>query len=84
MIVQACLNGARPQGYHPRLPVSAAGLAEDAAAVVRAGAGEFHLHVRDDSGRESLAPAAVDAILAAIERDGATVRRERERLSRIA
>ncbi len=66
MIVQACLNGARPMGYHPHLPVSAARLAEDASAVVRAGAGEIHLHVRDDAGGESLAPAAVDATLAAV------------------
>ena len=66
MIVQACLNGARPPGYHPRLPVAAAGLAEDAAAVVRAGAAEIHLHVRDNFGRESLAPADVDATLIAV------------------
>ena len=38
MIVQACLNGARPRGYHAELPVSPAEMARDAAAVVRAGA----------------------------------------------
>ena len=66
MIVQACLNGARPRGYHPRLPASAGELAADAAAVVRAGAGEIHLHVRDAEGKESLAPADVDATMAAV------------------
>ena len=62
MIVQACLNGARPSGYHPRLPVSPVGLAEDAAMVVRAGAAEIHLHVRDGAGGESLAPEHVVAL----------------------
>ena len=66
MIVQACLNGARPQGYHPRPPVSAAELADDAVSVVRAGAAEIHLHVRDGEGRESLAPAHVDATMTAV------------------
>ena len=66
MIVQACLNGARPHGYHPRLPITAAGLAGDAAAAVRAGAGEIHLHVRGGDGRESLAPADLDATMAAL------------------
>ena len=66
MIVQACLNGARPAGYHPRLPVKLAALAEDAAATVAAGANELHLHVRAPDGRESLAPEHVDATLAAL------------------
>jgi uncharacterized protein (DUF849 family) len=66
MIVQACLNGARPAGWHPRLPVTPEALAADAAAVVRAGAGEIHLHVRGPDGRESLAPAEVDATMAAL------------------
>lgn len=66
MIVQACLNGARPQGYHRRLPVASVAIAADAAAVVRAGAAEIHLHVRDAEGSESMAPAAVDATLAAV------------------
>ena len=66
MIVQACLNGARPAGYHPRLPVKLAALAEDAAETVAAGANELHLHVRAPDGRESLAPEHVDATLAAL------------------
>jgi uncharacterized protein (DUF849 family) len=67
MIVQACLNGARPsRGYHPRLPVDPEALARDAAEVVAAGAGEIHLHVRGADGAETLAPDAVDATLAAV------------------
>lgn len=66
MIVQACLNGARAVGWHPRLPTSALALAADAAAVVRAGAQELHLHVRRADGAESLAPLDVDATVAAV------------------
>lgn len=66
MLVQACLNGARPRGHHARLPFSPAEVALDAAAAVAAGAAEIHLHVRDAAGSESLAPAAVDATLAAV------------------
>ena len=66
MIVQACLNGARPRDYHPRLPVTPAALAEDAAEAVTAGAAEIHLHVRGPDGAESLAPEAVDATVAAL------------------
>ena len=54
MIVQACLNGARPTGYHPRLPTSAAALAEDGASCILAGAAELHVHPRGPDGRESL------------------------------
>ncbi|MFL5335789.1 MAG: 3-keto-5-aminohexanoate cleavage protein [Geminicoccaceae bacterium] len=66
MIVQACLNGGRQRGSHPELPTSPAELATDAAAVVRAGAHEIHLHVRGSEGRESLAPAEVDATIKAL------------------
>jgi uncharacterized protein (DUF849 family) len=66
VIVQACLNGGRLVGSHPGLPVSPAELATDAAAVVRAGAHEIHLHVRGAGGRESLAPADVDTTNAAL------------------
>jgi uncharacterized protein (DUF849 family) len=44
MIVQACLNGARPQGYHPRLPIAVEAIASDAADCIAAGAGELHIH----------------------------------------
>jgi uncharacterized protein (DUF849 family) len=66
MIIQACLNGARPRDYHPRLPVTIDAIAEDAVDAVAAGAAELHLHVRGPEGAESLAPEAVDATVAAL------------------
>ena len=66
MIVQACLNGARSPDYHPRLPVTVEAIVEEAVAAVTAGAAELHLHVRGPDGAESLAPAAVDATVAAL------------------
>lgn len=68
MIVQACLNGARPAAYHPALPSTADAMAADAAACVAAGAAELHLHPRGPDGRESLAPAVVDATVLAVRR----------------
>jgi uncharacterized protein (DUF849 family) len=66
MIIQACLNGARPRDYHPRLPVTIDAIAEDAVDAVAAGAAELHLHVRGPDGAESLTPEAVDATVAAL------------------
>jgi uncharacterized protein (DUF849 family) len=66
MIVQACLNGARPSDFHPQLPLTAEAMARDAATCVAAGAAELHIHPRGSEGRESLA--AVDATIAAVRR----------------
>jgi uncharacterized protein (DUF849 family) len=66
MLVQACLNGTRPRGYHPRLPVTVEAIAADAADAVDAGAAEIHLHVRGPSGAETLALEAVDATVGAL------------------
>ncbi|MEO5757360.1 MAG: 3-keto-5-aminohexanoate cleavage protein [Mesorhizobium sp.] len=66
MIVQACINGARPRDFHPRLPLDAQAMADDAAACVAAGAAELHIHPRGADGQESLA--AVDATLLAVRR----------------
>ncbi|MFS2152443.1 3-keto-5-aminohexanoate cleavage protein [Rhizobium sp. Rhizsp42] len=63
MIVQACINGARPNDYHPRLPTTAAAIALDCAACTDAGAGELHIHPRGRDGRESLS-VVDDTILA--------------------
>lgn len=64
MIVQACLNGARPADFHPCLPQTPQAIAADAAACIAAGAAELHIHPRAADGRESLA--AVDATVAAV------------------
>lgn len=66
MIVQGCLNGARKPGFHSRLPLTPAALADDAAACVAAGAAEFHIHPRAADGRESLSSEAVGDAVAAI------------------
>jgi uncharacterized protein (DUF849 family) len=66
MIVQACLNGHHPPGYHPRLPVSIDALVADGRQVIAAGASELHLHVRDRNGVESLDPDCVDATVSAL------------------
>ncbi len=55
MIIQACINGARPAGYHPNLPLMVDAMVRDGVASIEAGAAELHIHPRDDSGRESLA-----------------------------
>jgi uncharacterized protein (DUF849 family) len=63
MIVQACLNGAHPPNYHPHLPVTIQAIVEDGRKVVAAGANELHVHVRDQTGLESLHPDCVDATM---------------------
>ncbi|MBA4489499.1 3-keto-5-aminohexanoate cleavage protein [Paracoccus sp. S1E-3] len=66
MIVQACINGARPEGYHPQLPLSIEAMIRDSRACIAAGAAELHIHPRDAGGRESLA--AVDALMPPLRR----------------
>jgi uncharacterized protein (DUF849 family) len=68
MIVQACINGARPATFHPALPLTAATMARDGAACVGAGAAELHLHPRGSDGMESLAPATMDATILTVRR----------------
>jgi uncharacterized protein (DUF849 family) len=66
VFLQACVNGARRPGEHPALPVTPAALAEDVAAVVDAGADAVHLHVKDASGLDTLAPAPTARVLDAV------------------
>ncbi|TPN43463.1 MULTISPECIES: 3-keto-5-aminohexanoate cleavage protein [unclassified Mesorhizobium] len=66
MIVQACINGARPRDFHPELPLTVQAIASDAAACVAAGAAELHIHPRGADGRESLA--AVDETVFAVRK----------------
>lgn len=66
MIVQACLNGARPGDFHPRLPLTAETMAREGAFCVAAGAAELHIHPRGPDGQESLS--AVDATVLAVRR----------------
>ena len=64
--LQACLNGSRRLGEHPRLPVSADELAAEAARAWMAGAHGVHVHPRDAEGRETLAPGFCAEAVAAI------------------
>jgi len=70
VLLKACLNGVRRPGDHPGLPVTPAALAQDAAAVSRAGAGAVHLHVKDQAGDDTFGAAELVAVLAAV-RDAA-------------
>jgi uncharacterized protein (DUF849 family) len=63
----ACLNGSRPPGSHPALPVTPGGLAADTVAVLEAGATQVHVHPRDAAGLESVDPADVGAAVTAIK-----------------
>ncbi|QDL91601.1 hypothetical protein FDP22_07250 [Paroceanicella profunda] len=65
-MLQACLNGAREARAHAALPRSPGELADAAAAVRAAGAGELHIHPRGPDGIESLAPEDVSAALRAV------------------
>jgi uncharacterized protein (DUF849 family) len=71
--IQACLNGARAPGSHPRLPLTPAQLAADAVAAVAAGAVDLHIHPRDAAGRESLDPRVIGAAVAAARAAGVPV-----------
>ena len=65
ILVKACLNGNRPPGAHPALPLTPEQLAADGAAAVAAGAQALHIHPRGPDGRESLA--AVDEAVRAVK-----------------
>jgi uncharacterized protein (DUF849 family) len=65
-VLQAAINGARAPGEHVALPLHPADQGHAAAACRRAGAESIHAHVRDGSGRETLAPAAVHELVRAL------------------
>jgi uncharacterized protein (DUF849 family) len=66
MLLQATLNGALSKSDHPAVPVTIEELAEDAVSCVAAGARSFHLHPRDEAGKEGLDAATVDRVVAAV------------------
>jgi uncharacterized protein (DUF849 family) len=70
VLVQAALNGGTTRGQHPSVPVKPTELAAEAGAAQLAGAGAFHVHPRDASGAQTLAPEHVLAAVAAVR--GAT------------
>lgn len=66
MAVQACLNGGRPPGAHPALPLNAAQLAAAALAAAEAGAFAVHVHPRRADGAETLDPVPCGEAIAAV------------------
>jgi len=67
VIILSAPNGARrSQRDHPALPITAAGLADNAVALRDAGVSVLHLHVRDDQGGHTLDPQKYREALAAI------------------
>jgi len=68
VFLEAALNGTRSNTDHPGIPVTPAHLATEAVASVASGATAIHVHVRDQSGGESLDPEHVSQTLQAIRR----------------
>ncbi len=66
MLIQACLNGSRPPGTHPALPLAPNEIAREGRRAVEAGAGALHIHPRGVDGLETLAADAVAAALIAL------------------
>jgi uncharacterized protein (DUF849 family) len=66
MIIQACLNGGKRSSDHPSVPTTIQALVADGVKVLRVGASELHLHVRNANGLESLTPDDVDATIKAL------------------
>lgn len=66
-MIQVALNGDRPRGAHPALPVTLQELVADAAACLAAGAASVHLHPRRPAdGVQSLAAEVCDPVVEAI------------------
>lgn len=67
-MLQAVLNGSRPEDAHPALPVLARELARDARAVARLGISAVHVHPREPrpDAQETLDPVHVGDAVAAI------------------
>jgi len=63
ILIQACVNGARPPAAHPSLPVTPAQISDDVRAVVRAGADAVHLHAKGEDGLDTFEPDTVDAVI---------------------
>ena len=67
-MLQAALNGSRPEDAHPALPVQARHLARDARAVARLGVTSVHVHPRGPDTLETLDPVHVGSAVAATAR----------------
>jgi uncharacterized protein (DUF849 family) len=63
--MKAAINGGRARAEHLAIPITPEDQAKDAAAVIAAGAGAIHVHIRGSDGRESLDP---DDVATALEK----------------
>ena len=68
MLLQATLNGPFSKADHQAIPTTLAELVADAVGCAAAGAGAFHVHPRDEHGREQLSADVVNRTAAAIKR----------------
>jgi len=71
MMLQAAVNGDRSKADHPAVPVTEDDLARDARQCLTAGATQFHIHVRNHLGRETLEPGFVNRAASAVRAAGA-------------
>jgi uncharacterized protein (DUF849 family) len=65
-MIQVTPTGSFTKLRHPRMPVDLDELLADLRECFQAGAGGVHLHVRDESGAETLEPAVVNVIVARV------------------
>jgi len=65
-VLQACPNGSRLPGEHPALPITPAQIADACADAVAAGAGDLHVHPKDDTGHDTVNPEVVDAVVRSV------------------
>jgi uncharacterized protein (DUF849 family) len=63
MWIRACLNGSRPVGSHPALPLTPGQLGEEGRRAIAAGAVALHIHPRNHEGNESLEAAVIEPAL---------------------
>jgi uncharacterized protein (DUF849 family) len=66
MLIKAAINGGRTKAEHPAVPVTPDEQASAVVECLKAGANAIHLHVRANSGRESLAAEDVARTLFAV------------------
>lgn len=66
MWLRACLNGPRPPGSHPAVPMTPSTLAREGRRAIDAGAVALHIHPRAVNGKETLEPEQIAAALIAV------------------
>lgn len=66
MWLKACLNGPRPAGSHPCLPITPDELAQEGRKAVASGAVALHFHPRAQNGKETLESSAIAAAIKAV------------------